>query len=998
MVKKGCSLYATMHAYQWVTGDKRTTSNAAALINEFLGCNGTTSMQVQDWKNNNSYTNYLKSNYNVKVETPSMSESALAAFFDRGGALKVYTPNGTHFLTAVGSVVDDIDNNGSSETWIHVIDSAAYFTFNTSYESITGCRTYTSHTALNKTLLDTRNSAGRTNNRKEDNYAALEYWVPYNTFSKFGIVVGYLPGGSTAPTATTLQFSNVTYPKTFRINTSAGWSLGGGTLASNSPLTSIRSQIISSSGAVISDSGTVSISGYSYAVRSLDNDYSGATDNGVRFSRINSAGTYKWVLTGTDSAGRSLPLVMPFEANTTGSTSPSTASISYTDKVPVTGVDATPYFTQYGEAVYIGGEVDAAATVYPSNATDKTVSWSSSNTAVATVRATSESQARITGVSKGTAVITCRTNDGGYTSSFTVNVLKDVTGIQLSPTTLTLNVEDTYKLTAAVQPTDASNQTVHWSSSDTTVVATDYYEVGTIKALKTGTATITAMSERGGYTATCVVTVVQPVQSITLSSRSLSMNVGDTATISASIFPSTATNKSVTWSTTNSAVATVSSGRITAVGAGMATIICTANDGSGVTARCTVTVSDSHAHTLVMIAPIPASSTENGRSIGLRCSDCNEIMLQQTVIDAGWVLALPKGLQCVEEEAFTGADMEQINVPEGMTEIKARAFADCKSLMLVTIPDSVTTIAESAFSGCNETYFCIVADAGSAAAKYAKNHGYQLWSPGTSYTVHFDLNGASGSIADIVVENGAPLGTLPTAVRDYFRFDGWYTEPVYGSRVSAETIYDNRTETLTLYARWTENAYSDWVTAVPAGARIVDTKTQYRYRDTTYSTVYSSWSAWGDWTTTRETTSDLKKEEAATVYGWYWFQCPNCGAHWHVWSGLAIDCSPTWGPGGGCGNDNIQSTDGHIVWNTTPWSSGTANWCGTGKICLGSDIKTRMFAWTDGGSAREGYRYATRTSSQQASVGAWSSWSDTAVSSSSTREVETRRLVRYQAK
>ena len=488
------------------------------------------------------------------------------------------------------------------------------------------------------------------------------------------------------------------------------------------------------------------------------------------------------------------------------------------------------------------------------------------------------------------------------------------------------------------------------------------------------------------------------VTGIALSPTAISLNVGDEQTLSVSVVPSDAYDRSVTWSTTNSAVATVSSGRITAVGAGMATIICSANDGSGVTARCTVTVSDSHTHTLVMIAPIPASSTENGRSIGLRCSDCNEIMLQQTVIDAGWVLALPKGLQCVEEEAFTGADMEQINVPEGMTEIKARAFADCKSLMLVTIPDSVTTIAESAFSGCNETYFCIVADAGSAAAKYAKNHGYQLWSPGTSYTVHFDLNGASGSIADIVVENGAPLGTLPTAVRDYFRFDGWYTEPVYGSRVSAETIYDNRTETLTLYAQWTENAYSDWVTAVPAGARIVDTKTQYRYRDTTYSTVYSSWSAWGDWTTTRETTSDLKKEEAATVYGWYWFQCPNCGAHWHVWSGLAIDCSPTWGPGGGCGNDNIQSTDGHIVWNTTPWSSGTSNWCGTGKICLGSDIKTRMFAWTDGGSAREGYRYATRTSSQQASVGAWSSWSDTAVSSSSTREVETRRLVRYQAK
>lgn len=364
MSQAGCSLYATMHAYQWVTGDKRTTSNAADLINEFLSCNGTTSMQVQDWKNDNSYTNYLKNKYNVKVETPSMNASSLTAFFDKGGALKVHTPKGTHFVTAIGSVVADadIDNNESSEVWIHIVDSAAYSTFNTAYENISGCRTYTSHTALNKSLLDEHNSAGFTNNRKEDNYAALEYWVPYDTFSDYGIVVGYLPGkniDSSSPTASTLQFSNVAYPQTFRINTANGWALGSGTLASNYELKTLTSKIVNSSGTVLS-SATKTISGYSYSIISLDT-YS-AADNGVKFSKITTAGNYKWILTATDRAGRSLTLTMPFTASSTGSTSLSTASAVYQEKQATLNIDgwlndtASDTLEDYGSFdVYING-------------------------------------------------------------------------------------------------------------------------------------------------------------------------------------------------------------------------------------------------------------------------------------------------------------------------------------------------------------------------------------------------------------------------------------------------------------------------------------------------------------------------------------------------------------------------------------------------------------------------------------------------------------------
>ena len=1054
--------------------------------------------------------------------------------------------------------------------------------------------------------------------------------------------------------------------------------------------------------------------------------------------------------------------------------------------VPVTGVTVVPYYTEYDEVIYIDKEVVLEATVYPSDATDKGVTWSSSNTSVAAVGATNGLQATIVGKGKGSAVITCKTNDGGYTCTVTINVLKDVTGVQLLPKTLTMNVGSTYKMSANVLPTDASNQTIHWYTSDNTIVQADDYSAGTITAVKVGTATITAMAERGGYTASSTVTVVQPVTDISLSSASTTLNVGDSKTITATVSPSNASNKNVTWTssnasvatvsngtvkavspgtatitctaadgsgktakctvtvnavkheldvngwldgeisgnvtdygtfdvyingslvnddvsdyctqhpvgttyeirdikalaghqyngvysgalkgtisdssvkvflsfsttytvsfnanggtgapaaqtkvkntaltlsstkptrsgytfmgwatssaataaqyqpggsytdnagvtlyavwqrdkiyvtqislsqteltlekgdaqtltatvlpdnadnpavawtTSNESVATVSNGTVTAVGPGTAKIVCSATDGSGVSAVCTVTVNEAHSHTIAMDRPILATKTENGLSIGFRCRTCNEIILPQKSVGSDRILALPNALKTIDDEAFAGADMQQIVIPDGTTRIGSRAFAGCGELLLVSIPKDVNSIADDAFEGCDTQYFCIVAEDGSYAAQYAETNGLYHCDPkgrftvtldarggkcgtegftaevgkplGTlpvptrngysfdgwydegdspvnedtvvndsigSLTLHakwysvitFNANGGSCNTASMNVYEGQAIGTLPAASRENYTFNGWYTAASGGVKAEATTEFDGATtlyaqwtrktctitynanggvcttgsrtlncgdaigtlpvptrdyytfsgwytaasggtkitttatftSSATLYAQWTANAYSGWVTesSVPSNARIVDSKTQYQYRDTTYTTVYSDWSGWSDWTITRESTSDLKKEESATVYGWYWFQCPNCGRHWHVYSGLAIDCSKTWGPGDGCGGDNIQSTDHHIVWSTTPWSSGTSNWYGTGRTCLDTGAYTRMFAWTDGGSARTGYRYATRTSSQKANVGAWSAWSDTVYTASSTREVATRKLVRYQLK
>lgn len=747
--------------------------------------------------------------------------------------------------------------------------------------------------------------------------------------------------------ADTFKFSNVLYPKTYKISTS-GWSLGSGTLESNNKLTSIRSQILDSKGNVISDSKEKSISGYSYTVKTLD-DYSG-NDNGVRFSYIKTAGSYTWVLTGKDSAGRTVKLEMPFTAVTSGSTSTSTASKEYTSsgsvgsfsrvayenctykitkevtlrKKPFDAADkgstlkkgttvtsvavvdngsnywlelGGSYAGQYifsgysnkgvengnqylqlasdnttvnwngdnisgykhnkGQIKNLNGSIESGstiksikaefhkgascwgnpvtasvnaksyplsslslpfgklpegsynlvftieyysnrmstktvekkypftvvsggsstvsvsnvslntgsltlekgssstltATVSPSNATNKNVNWSTSNSSVATVsggkvtavgagtatitctaadgsgkKATctvkvtekssgtsentwvykivaswgvnmrsnagtsygivttlhvgdtmtvtkkasangytwgygksstgytgwivvdndwsqlisSSSTVPVTGLSLtldevsiregetvvltaliqpsnatnknvtwsssnssvasvsggtvkglkgGTATITCKTADGNKTATCVVTVRTNATGISLSPTSVKLNRGESTYLIATVSPSNASNKTVHWYTTDNTVARIE--DDGCLKAISAGTATITAMAEDGGYQASCKVTVIEPlvsVSKITLNKSSLSLKTGESSTLTATISPSNANNKNLNWSTSNSSVATVSDGKVTAVGAGTATITCAATDGSGKKATCTVTV------------------------------------------------------------------------------------------------------------------------------------------------------------------------------------------------------------------------------------------------------------------------------------------------------------------------------------------------------------------------------------------------------------------------
>ena len=218
-----------------------------------------------------------------------------------------------------------------------------------------------------------------------------------------------------------------------------------------------------------------------------------------------------------------------------------------------------------------GGSETLTATVAPSNATNKTVSWKSSDASTASV----DANGKVTAVKAGSATITVTTADGSKTATCSVTVTSknvSVTDVTLDKTEAALTQGETVQLTATVKPDDATDKTLTWSTSDSKVATVD--ETGKVTAVETGSATITAKA--GDKTATCAVTVTAKaieVTEITLDKTEVEIIEGETAQLTATVKPDDATDKSIEWTSSDENVATVdNSGKVTAISEGKVTI------------------------------------------------------------------------------------------------------------------------------------------------------------------------------------------------------------------------------------------------------------------------------------------------------------------------------------------------------------------------------------------------------------------------------------------
>ena len=380
------------------------------------------------------------------------------------------------------------------------------------------------------------------------------------------------------------------------------------------------------------------------------------------------------------------------------------------------------------------------ATVLPDNATNKNVTWTSSDTGVARV----DSSGTVTAVGPGTATITATAQDGsGQCASCTVTVTQPVTGVTLDKDTLSLTVGTTATLQATVTPTNASNQAISWSSSNETVATV---ENGRVTAHQAGQATITVTTQDGSFSDTCAVTVTTvPVTGVTLDKTNLSLTVGGTEALTATVHPDNATNKNIAWTSSNNSVATVdSTGTVTAVSAGTATITATAADG-GYEATCTVTVTRSGGGTPTYSVSLPGKVEGGTVTANKRYAVEGETFRFTVTPDEGWELntltvtdskgkeidlthkggneytfKMPAGRVEIEV-SFREIEVELpfTDVPEGAWYADAAAYVYEHGLMAGT---SATTFAPDATTSRSMIATILWRMAGSPAVNYAMNY------------------------------------------------------------------------------------------------------------------------------------------------------------------------------------------------------------------------------------------------------------------------------------
>ena len=244
--------------------------------------------------------------------------------------------------------------------------------------------------------------------------------------------------------------------------------------------------------------------------------------------------------------------------------------------------------------LYVDDTVELTATVLPENATVKDVTFSVVPEGIATVTATG-AKATVTAKVKGSANVIVTTLDGDKTAQYALTVKEHVlvSGITLNKEATSIVKGATETLVATVTPPDAENKAVTWASDKPAVATVD--QNGAVTAVDGGTANITATTVDGKKVATCVVTVTVPVTGVTLDTNATTLEISGTQKLVATVAPTNATNKKVTWASDNIGIATVDQeGTVTGVAEGTANITATTEDGNKV-ATCVVTVNPAQA-------------------------------------------------------------------------------------------------------------------------------------------------------------------------------------------------------------------------------------------------------------------------------------------------------------------------------------------------------------------------------------------------------------------
>ena len=307
----------------------------------------------------------------------------------------------------------------------------------------------------------------------------------------------------------------------------------------------------------------------------------------------------------------------------------------------------------------VGATQHLEVTVTPADAR-VTLVWSSDNESVAVV----DDEGNVTGVAPGNAEVSVTADQAVAKCKVNVVALKPQ-GLSLDVETLDMTVGQTRRLEALVTPQGAQADDLQWSSSRKSVATV---EDGTVTAVSEGKAVITVSCNGGKLVAECEVTVAkQPEEKVLVSSIKMSseleLTVGASSVLNVAVLPEDAADKTVTFSVEGDCVSVDQTGKVVALEEGTAVVTATANDGSGVTAECNVTVvgvpSDEDIKAVMIKAEGNASDVQVGKELQLSIECTPEGAVPNTV---SWTIDNPSLAQVTQTgivkgiEALKGSD------------------------------------------------------------------------------------------------------------------------------------------------------------------------------------------------------------------------------------------------------------------------------------------------------------------------------------------------------
>ncbi len=353
------------------------------------------------------------------------------------------------------------------------------------------------------------------------------------------------------------------------------------------------------------------------------------------------------------------------------------------------------------KTMYSGQITRLGYTILPTNASNAAVTWTSTNTSVATVDATG----LVTAKGVGSTVIILRSVDKGLSVYCTITVKRVATGLKLDASTLELEAGKSYTFKPTISPADSTDATILWESSDTKVAMVDAN--GKVTGKAAGQTVIMAKLASGG-TAYCKVTVTQPATGLILNFSEKTVYVGDKFGMTASVKPSTATQLGVKWESSNEKVATITEkGEVTALAGGVTIITATTLDG-GYVANCVLTVREAVSKITInyqtyylgigKFAYLEATvSTPNATNQNVVWSSSNEDVV--TVNQKGKITGHKLGTATITAMALDGSEVEatcevRVVIPASSVTVNYNTVAllvgQTKKIKATIKPDNVT--------------------------------------------------------------------------------------------------------------------------------------------------------------------------------------------------------------------------------------------------------------------------------------------------------------------